>query len=552
LARSSAGGGRGGQPFDAIVVGAGHNGLVCATYLARAGLRTVVLERRAEAGGALANHELVPGAIVPALAHTVGRLRPSVVRDLDLVRHGLRLVQPQARVTSVRPDGPPITLWGDPVRTAAEIAPFSEHDAGAWAALDRQVRAHAGVMDRLAAMTPPDPRSPQPGVMLGALRVGLGYRSLDRSERREFVRVLPMAVLDFLGDYLDSDALTAAVAVRGMRFSSLGPRSTGSVQQLLADSAGNGGGLAGETVYARGGPSSVTSALIAALVEHGGELRTGAEVSLVRERDGRVAGVTLASGDELDAPLVVGAVDPKRLLCDLVDPEVLGPHLGWQAGNLRQRGVTAKVNFALSDLPRFAGIDPEQNAVRLRGRILVAPSVRYLDDAADVAKHGRFPTDPWLEATIPSLVDPLLVDGARDSGVRHVMSVVVQSAPYQLREGGPEAWDARRDELGDLVVGVLERVAPGFGALVVARQVLTPLDLEREFGLTEGHPLHGEPSLDQWFAWRPMLGLASYRMPIDGLYLAGSGAHPGGGVTGTPGRNAAREILRDGGTRHRP
>ncbi len=177
----------------------------------------------------------------------------------------------------------------------------------------------------------------------------------------------------------------------------------------------------------------------------------------------------------------------------------------------------------------------------------MAPSTRYLDDAADAAKYGRFPSDPWLEATIPSLVDPLLVDGARDGGVRHVMSVLLQSASYALRDGGPSAWDGRRDELGDVTTRVLDSVAPGFGDLVVARQVLTPLDLEREYGLTEGHPLHGEPALDQWFAWRPMLGLAAYRMPIDGLYLAASGAHPGGGVTGTPGRNAAREILRDRG-----
>jgi phytoene dehydrogenase-like protein len=535
--------------FDAIVIGAGHNGLVCATYLARAGLRTLVLEKRERAGGALDNHEIFPGAFVPALAHTVGRLRPSVVRDLDLIAHGLRLVQPEVRSVSVRPDGPPITLWGDPERTATEIRALSSHDADAWPVLDRQVRAHAAVLDHIAGMTPPDPSTPSPNVLGGALRVATGFRGMARGERREFLRVLPMAVQDFLEDHLETDALRAAIAIRGLRFSSLGPRSTGSTQHLLADSPG-GGGLAGETVYARGGPAAVARALVDALQAAGGEVRTSQDVALVRERDGGTVGVTLASGDEIDAPMVVGAVDPKRLLRDLIDPEVLGPQLGWQAGNLRMRGVTAKVNFALRDLPRFHGIEPS-DAVRLRGRIVVAPSMRYLDDAADAAKYGRLATDPWLEATIPSLVDPLLVDGARDSGVRHVMSVLLQSAAYALRDGGPEAWDGRREEVGDLAVRVLESVAPGFGDLVVARQVLTPIDLERDYGLTEGHPLHGEPALDQWFAWRPMLGLASYRMPIDGLYLAASGAHPGGGVTGTPGRNAAREILRDWG-RQRP
>jgi phytoene dehydrogenase-like protein len=537
----------GANAYDAVVVGGGHNGLVCGAYLARVGLRVVVLERRQVAGGALATAEIVPGARVPVLAQTVGRINPWVVRDLELVRHGLRLVQPQVRAVSVRPDGPPITLWGDPDRTASELAVISAHDAEEWPRLDRQVRSHASVMARLADMTPVDPQGPDPGSLPGALRLGLAYRGMSADDRREFLRVLPMAVQDFLEDNLETDALRAAVALRGMRFSSLGPRSAGSVQHLLSDSGGNAGGLAGETVYARGGPSAVASAMVAALQQHGGELRTGQDVMRVRDRDGQTLGVTLAGGEEIDAPVVVGGVDPKRLLLDLVDPESLGPQLGWQAGNLRQRGVTAKVNLALSDLPRFEGLDPATDVVRLRGRILVAPSTRYLDDAADAAKYGRFPTDPWLEATIPSLVDPLLVDGARASGVRHVMSVVLQSASYELRDGGHAAWESRREELGDVCIRVLERVAPGIGSLVVARQVFTPLDLERDYGLTGGHPLHGEPALDQWFAWRPMLGLATYRLPIRGLYLCGSGAHPGGGVTGTPGRNAAREIVRDRG-----
>ncbi len=528
--------------YDAIVVGGGHNGLVCAAYLAKAGLRALVLEKREHVGGGLATSEIAPGARVPALAHTVGRFRASVARDLDLYSHGLRLVQPHVRAVSLRPGAAPITLWGDPDQTASELARTSRHDAAAWLELDRRVRAHAGVLDRLMSLTPPDPASPALADVLGALRVGLRYRGLGTTDAREFLRVLPMPIADLLEDHFDTDGLRAAVATRGMRFTSLGPRSAGSTQVMLADSAGNDGGLAGETVYARGGPGALADALASAARSHGAEIRTSAEVAAIREADGRTTGVALASGAQIGADVVVGGVDPKRLLLGLIDPEALGPQLGWQAGNLRLDGVTAKVNLALSDLPRFTGLEGDADRDRLRGRILVAPDVGYLDRAADAAKYGCTSGEPWLEATIPSLVDPLLVDGGAKAGIRHVMSVLLQAAPYKLRDGD---WDACRDELGDLAIRTLETVAPGIGALVTGRQVLTPIDLERDYGFSGGHPFHGEPSLDQWFAWRPLLGWARYRMPLEGLYLCGAGAHPGGGVTGTPGRNAAREIVAD-------
>jgi phytoene dehydrogenase-like protein len=532
---------------DAIVIGGGHNGLVCAAYLAKAGLRTVVLEARDRLGGGLATSDIAPGARVPALAHTVGRFRASVARDLDLYAHGLRLVQPHVRAVSLRAGVAPITLWGDPERTASELSRMSRRDAASWLELDRRVRAHAGVLNRLMSLTPPDPASPALVDVLGAIRVGLRYRGLGTADAREFLRVLPMPIADLLEDHFETDGLRAAVAVRGMRFTSLGPRSAGSTQVMLADSAGNDGGLAGETVYARGGPGALADALASAARSHGAEIRTSAEVAAIRETDGRATGVGLASGEELQADIVVGGVDPKRLLLGLVDPEALGPQLGWQAGNLRLNGVTAEVNLALSDLPRFSGLDGEADRDRLRGRILVAPDIGYLDRAADAAKYGQISAEPWLEATIPSLVDPLLVDGGARSGVKHVMSVLLQSAPYVLRDAD---WDGCREDLGDLAIRTLETVAPGIGALVTARQVLTPLDLERDYSFTGGHPLHGEPSLDQWFAWRPLLGWARYRMPLDGLYLCGAGAHPGGGITGTPGRNAAREILADWHHRH--
>ena len=528
--------------WDAIVVGGGHNGLVCGAYLARAGLRTLILERRDAVGGALATAEIAPGARVPAYAHTVGRLRGSIARDLGLAGEGLRLVQPAARVTSLRHDGPPITLWGDVARTAAGLAAMSRRDAAAWPAFDAEVRALAGVLSRLMATTPPDPAHPTVPDALAALRLGLHYQGLDAAHGRALLRALPQPIADFLEDRFETDALRALVATRGLRYSSLGPRSAGSTQVLLADSAGNDGGAAGETVYARGGPGALAAALASAARGAGAEIRTSAEVLAVRHRAARATGVALASGEELAAPIVVSGLDPKRTLLRLLDPEVLGPQLGWQAGNLRLGGVTAKVDLALSGLPAFVGLGGDEAALRLRGRLVVAPSVAYLDRAADAAKYGRASDEPWLEATIPSLVDPLLVDGAAVSGVRHVMSMLVQSAPFALREG---SWADERDALAERTLDGLERVAPGIRGLVVARTVRTPPDLEAELGLTGGHPLHGEPALDQWFAWRPLLGYARYRMPLDGLYLCGSGAHPGGGVTGIPGRNAAREIVAD-------
>jgi phytoene dehydrogenase-like protein len=528
--------------WDVIVVGGGHNGLVCGAYLAKSGLRTLIVERREAVGGAVATAELLPGARVPLLAHTVGRLRGSIARELGLARHGLRLVQPAARVTSLRTDGPPITLWGDVRRTADGLASISAPDAARWAAFDAEIRDLAGVLGRLAVMTPPDPSSPELADLVGAMRLGLRLRGLPEARQRALFKVLPQSVADFLEDRLEHDALRALLAVRGMRYTSMGPHAAGTTQVLLADAAGNEGGAAGETVLARGGPGALAAALAAAARAMGAELRTSARVTAIRERDGRATGVVLDDGTELAAPIVVSGLDPRRTLLELLDPEVLGPQLGWAAGNLRLRGVTAKVNLALAELPRFTGLDGPDGALRLRGRLVVAPSMGYLDRAADHAKYGRVSEQLWLEATIPSLVDPLLVDGAAASGVRHVMSVLLQSAPADLRDGD---WDGRREALGDLALQTLETVAPGIRQRVVARRVLTPLDLERDHGLTGGHPLHGEPGLDQWFAWRPMLGMARYRLPLEGLYLCGSGAHPGGGVTGVPGRNAAREIRAD-------
>jgi phytoene dehydrogenase-like protein len=528
-----------GEGWDAVVIGGGHNGLVCAAYLARGGLRTLLLERRIEVGGAAATSELAPGVRVPRFAHTVGRIATTVVRDLDLTRHGLRLVQPAARVTSIRPDRPPITLWSDAARTATDVRAVSSRDAHAWGAFEQEVAALTSILEPLMGAAPPDPAGPSSDVLGGAIRAAYRYNRSEGRHGRELTRVLPQSIADWTEDRFADDGLRALLATRGVRYARFGPRDAGSAAHFLTDSIGL-GGAAGETVYARGGPGALARSLAAAATVAGVTIRTSAEAAAIRDRDERVVGVALTDGDEVAARVVVSGLDPRSTLLGLVDPATLGPELGWEVDNVRDRGVTAKVNLGLRGLPAFHGFDDGSSASRLRGRLVVAPSLRYLDAAADAAKYGQPSDQPWLEATIPSLVDPLLIND--DGPIRHVMSVVAQSAPRDLREGD---WDSQGEALGDRVVDVLDGVAPGFRDLVVAREVLTPLDIERELGTSGGHPMHLEPALDQWFAWRPLFGLAAYRMPLAGLYLCGAGAHPGGGITGLPGRNAARKVLAD-------
>ncbi len=517
--------------YDAIVVGGGHNGLVAAAYLAKAGRRVLVLERRDRVGGILETVEIAPGVRAPGIVHTVGRLRRSVVEDLELARHGLSFVAPPVRVFAPDPNGGGVVLWADPGRTAADLRTRSAHDAAAYPAFDRKVRALASFLAHVNAMTPPDLRSPTFADAIAGLKLGRAFRAMGARAVRELTRVLPMAVADFVGEALEDDLLRAAVAARAVLYTAQGPWSAGSTTTLLTDSAGNDGGAAGQTTYHRGGPGALAQVLERAAKALGVEVRTGAEVVRITTRDGRATGVALADGTELTAERVISAVDPKRTLTELVDPVEVGPHLRWRAANIRQPGRTSKVNLALAGLPSFPGAEPEH----LRGRIVIGPGIDHLERAFDHSKYGRISEEPFLEVTIPTLSDPSLAPEGQ-----HVLSAVVQWTPRHLREGD---WASERERLADLVVKTLEAYAPGLGELVTARQVITPEDLEVDLGLSGGHVLHAEPGLDSWFAWRPLIGHARYRFGIPGLWLAGSGAHPGGGVTGGPGANCAREIL---------
>ena len=523
------------EGYDAIVVGAGHNGLVTASCLAKAGLRTLVLERRSRAGGLLATEEIAPGVRAPVAADRVGGLRGDVVRDLGLGSHGFRAIEPEVVAFAPSADGPGLTLWRDPVRTATELRTTSyPRDADAFVAFDTRIRSLGAFLARIQATEPPDLASPSLGDATGALPLLNGVRHLGRDRLREALRVLPMSVADLVGEAVESESLRGVLGARGVRYAAMGPRSAGTALNFLWDSA-SGGGASGRTVFARGGPDSLVKALVAAARTGGAAIRCDAEVAAIRTGQGAVAGVALASGEEIDARIVVSNADPKQTLLRLVDPAELGPTLGWRVEHIRTPGVVAKVTLVLEGLPAFDGVDAE----RLHGRIVLAPSLDDLERAFDDSKYGRISEHPYLEATIPTLSDPSLApDGI------HVLTALFQYAPRNLRDA---AWDeAARDRVADVAVRTLEVYAPGIGDRVVARHVVTPADLEREYALSGGHPMHGELALDQFFAWRPLLGHAQYRLAgIRGLYLCGAGAHPGGGVTGGPGRNAARAVLAD-------
>jgi phytoene dehydrogenase-like protein len=524
-----------GERYDAVIVGAGHNGLVTAGYLAKAGLRTLVLERRSRAGGLLTTEEVAPGVRAPVAADGVGGLGAGVVRDLRLDSHGFRPIEPEVVSFAPSVDGPPLTLWRDPVRTATELRTRPEpRDADGFVAFDREIRSLAGFLARVQATEPPNLASPSLADAGTGLTLLNSLRHLGRQEIRETLRVLPMSVADLVSEALDDEALRGALAARGVRYSAMGPRSAGTALNFLWDSS-SGGGAAGRTVFARGGPDALAEALLTAARSHGATVRCGVEVSTIRTREGSVEGVALANGEEIEAQIVASNADPKQTLLQLLDPAEVGPTLGWRAENIRAPGVVAKVTLVLEGLPAIVGADDE----RLHGRIVIAPSLDDLERAFNDSKYGRISEHPYLEVTIPTLTDPSLAPEGT-----HVLTALFQYAPRDLRDS--EWDDATRDRVADGAVRTLEAYAPGLADRIVARRVLTPADLERDFGLTGGHPMHGEHALDQFFAWRPLLGHAGYRLAgIRGLYLCGAGAHPGGGITGGPGRNAARAILAD-------
>jgi phytoene dehydrogenase-like protein len=519
---------------DIVIIGGGHNGLIAAFYLAQAGFKPLILERRPQAGGCAVTQEFHPGFRCSTLAHATGPVRPEIISDMKLASHGLRTYTPEVRVLSLTQSGQNLALYSDAGRTQQEIAKFSTKEAANYAEFQKALAKIAVVIDHLMQMTPPDIDDPGSANVWDLLLTGRKIRGLGDKDLYRLFRWAPMAVADLVAEWFENELLRGTIAAQGIFGTFLGPWSAGSSASLLLRAASDGNPAGGAT-YVMGGTGALTTAMAIAVQAAGVEVRTNAEVAHIKVNDGNAVGVVLSNGDEIEARAVVSNADPKRTLLGMVDPQHLAPSFLQRLQHYRMNGTVAKVNLGLSGLPSFNGVDG--NASLLGGRLQVSPEVDYLEHAFDASKYGEFSHHPYLEATIPTLHDPSLAPAGK-----HVMSIYMQYAPYKLRDTD---WDSQRDALGDVVVNTLGEYASDLPGKIEAREVITPKDLEQTYGLTGGHIFHGELALDQLFTMRPLLDWAQYRTPVAGLYLCGSGTHPGNGLTGGSGANAAREISKD-------
>ena len=511
-------------PYDAIIIGAGHNGLVCASYLARTGRKVLVVEAAATAGGAAATREFAAGYKVSSGAHLLTQLNPLVASDLALERHGLKLAASNLKTVALGEDGNHICFDG------ARLTGVSAQDQSAYATFYQQNLKFARVLNGFFSKRPPTLVDRSLGDTLSLLKLAWDVRTLGKDDMQDLLRVGLINIYDVANEHFDSELLKAAVSMDGVLGSHMGPRSPNTVYGYLYRRLGDFYGMKGPAVVA-GGMGAVGAAFAAAAEAAGAEIRYNSAVAQVAMDDCRAVGVVLASGETINAPVVISNADPKTTLGKLVGYPQLDAGFSRRVHNYRARGVSAKLHLALEELPRFTGLE----SANAGDRLLLAPTMDYIELAFNHAKYGEYSEAPAMEINIPSVHDDSLAPQGK-----HVLSAVVQYAPYELRAG----WDSGREAFKQIAIDRLEAYAPGISKLVSASELSSPRDLEAEFGMTGGHWHHGELSLDQALMMRPMPGATQYATPVDGLYLCGAGAHPGGGVMGLAGRNAAREVIR--------
>jgi len=520
--------------YDVIVIGGGHNGLVCAAYLARAGRRVLVLERRELIGGAAVTEEVFPGFRFSMFSYVVSLLRPEIVRDLDLPRHGLHILPLESTLTPL-PNGDYLAQWNDPDQNRRELARHSLRDAEAYDEFGRLMHEMARAVKPFLGMPAPNPASLRPSDLFGVAQLARYLRALGSEKYHALWKLLTMSAADYLDEWFETEALKATKSASGIIGTLLGPRSPGTAYVLLHHYMGEIDGVFRAWGFARGGNGSVSAAIAGAACAAGVEIRTSAPVVRVQVANARARRVVLESGEEISGKLVVSGADPRRTFLDLVGREHLPGDFVEAIERYRFRGASGKVNLALSEPPDFTCLPGR--GPHLRGAISISPSVDYLERAYDDAKYGEVSRHPYLDIVIPSMIDPEMAPPGK-----HVMSIFVQYAPYRVNGG----WtDAKREAFGATVIDTLAQYVPNLKSAILHRQVITPADIERIVGLNEGNIFQGELTLQQMFFLRPVPQWSRYRTPIDGLYQCGSGTHPGGGVMGASGRLAALTILRD-------
>jgi phytoene dehydrogenase-like protein len=528
------------KKYDVIVIGGGHNGLTNAAYLAKAGKKVLVLERRHILGGAACTEEVFPGFKFSVCSYVVSLLRPEIIRDLDLPRHGLEILPLDGTFTPL-PNGDHLWRVNDHGKTHREIARHSRVDAEAYDEFGKAMQAMCRFVKPILSMIPPDPATLSPRELMKLLFIGRRFQGMSSEDKYNQVQLMTMSAIDFLDQWFETDVLKATMSASGIIGTFLGVRSPGTAYVLLHHYMGEIDGAFRAWGFARGGTGAISNAIADAAREAGVEIRTEAPIAniIVKNdvKNGRAIGVVLGNGDEIYADVISSSVDPRLTFTKMIEPGSLPDEFMEGVRRYKFRGSSGKVNMALDGLPNFKCM-PGAGA-HLRGAISISPSVEYMEKAYDEAKYGHWSSHPYIDMVIPTLTDTSLAPPGK-----HILSCFVQYAPYKLAPGLD--WDTEKEKFGDNVVNTIAEYAPNIRDMILHRQVVTPLDLERTWGLSEGNIFQGELSLEQLFFLRPVAGWAQFRSPIKNLYMCGSATHPGGGIMGAPGRLAALEILKDG------